>query len=291
MTERNPFYGATEKYFDSDYLAGGELVIPPAPYTFANLKHQYNQNIISSMSCTLHGAATAITALTNHIFSKQELQDAWRQAKELGASDTVGWYIGSACDLMRRIWNAKNPTNQLRYYRIRLSDHETVHSKGYMLVTGFRGNSTYNADVNDNGVLNNNTFGVSTYGHCVSNFTDPKEKIVDNYVGHNKYNIYELGDIAQLIKNDVFFNEAYFFVTQQSIDLMAKQQLISDWARDAVEWCRKNGYATVWTNPQQIVADAVAEKMCFNAGVLTTYTGLGITKERMAVIIYKTRKV
>lgn len=282
---RTPFYGATEKYFDADFLAGGELVVPEAPYRFSG--HQYNQDEVSSMSCTLHGALTAVTALTNHIFSLEERIALWREALKLGASNKDGWYIGLACDLVRKYWNERNK-DQLHYYRVRLSDHERIFSKGYMLVTGYRGNSTYNQDVNADGVLNNTTFGVSTYGHCVAAFKDEKEKIADNYFGLKKYNVYELENLDTLITNNVFFNEAYFFVSQQSIDLMAKTNLISDWARDAVEWCRKNGFATKWDNPQQIVADATAEKMWFNAGVLKTYTGLGITKERMAVILFRT---
>lgn len=286
---REQFYGAIEQYSDQDYLAGGELVIPEAPYRFSDLKHAYNQNEVSKMSCTLHGSIGAVTDITHHIYSLEERVELWRQAKELGASDNDGWYIGKAYDLVRKDWNSKNQTNTLTYYRIPLTDHDRVLSKGYSLVTGFRGNSDYNADKND-GVLDGTTFGTSTYGHCIRIIKDNNEYVIDNYYGLNKYNSYRVASLDELIKNGVFFNEAYFFVTQQSLDLMAKQQLISDWAREAVEWCRKNGYATIWNNPQEIVANAIVEKMWYNMGILSTYTGLGITKERMAVILMRTHE-
>lgn len=64
-------------------------------------------------------------------------------------------------------------------------------------------------------------------------------------------------------------------------------QPISDWALPSVTWAKEKGIATKWEHPQEIVANADAESMMHRAGLISELTGKGISKERLAVILYK----
>lgn len=278
---RDPFYGAIEGVNDQDYIFGGELNIPTPTLTYDKSRIQYNQVEVSSMSCTLHAALGAISDLTGYEFSLPERIALWKQALEEGASNTEGWYIYKAVDLARNYWNAHN-ADRLVSYRVNLSEANYVIDKGYSLVVGFKGNANYSNDIKDGTLDEVELSGNPTYVHSIRLHKTNTVRAVDNYEG-NGHNEYRVKDLPKLISNKVFFNEAYFFVSLN--DAEKEKNKVSDWAKDSVEKCLKTKIATIWSNPQEIVASPVAEKMLFNAKVLKSYSGQGVTKERLAKVM------
>ena len=84
------------------------------------VRYEYDQLAFANggNSCTVHGMAGALGDLMNYKFSTDELQELWNLAIEQGADPKYGWYFNSACDLVRKWWNAKFPENQTATFRV-----------------------------------------------------------------------------------------------------------------------------------------------------------------------------
>jgi len=212
-----------EIYRDKDYeLAGGLTIdkIPKAKYTFWDKQIQYHQPDVSEMSCTLFGCLTAFSNLTGYVFDIKEQLALWGQALKLGASDKAGWYLYTAVDLVRDYVNTLK-LGEFSTFRVAVGydDFYNVLKCGYMVITGYNGNSKWNTDKSD-GVLNNTEFGASTYSHII-NFADksPESKnelcIVDSYLKTSPANVYEIPDIIPLYQNNSIFKYGYVFATQE----------------------------------------------------------------------------
>jgi hypothetical protein len=65
-----------------------------------------------------------------------------------------------------------------------------------------------------------------------------------------------------------------------------KEQTVSEWAVNAIEKAKKKGI-TVWTNPQEIIGTQTLEAMLFKLGLCDSDTKIGMTKERIAVVLDK----
>lgn len=219
------YYGAIEKYNDTDYLLGEEIVVEQAPFTFQDNQIQYNQKEVSHVSCTVHAAIGAYSDLTGYRFTLDERVELWRQAVELGADPNYGWYISSAVDLVR---NFKKDVNS---FRVDLaSDYFfDVLDKGYSVVCGFRGNATYSLDKND-GILDGLEFGKTFWGHAVRlvKQDDMYLMIVDNYIGSDLgINTYLIPkeNLQKLITNRVFFEKGYFYVRDMSAEMLKQARI------------------------------------------------------------------
>ena len=154
MKTRDNYYGAIEEQTrPSDWL-GSEITLKRAPQgTNSFIKNnsiQYNQTEISPMSCTIHGCMGAYSALTGYRFSLEERKTIWEEAKKKGASDTKGWFINEAVDLVRQYVNNLLPV-KVDSYRIDIGsfEHGTALRLGYSVITGYRGNLLYKEDRDD----------------------------------------------------------------------------------------------------------------------------------------------
>jgi len=90
---------------------------------------------------------------------------------------------------------------------------------GYSVVTGYRGNSKFNTDRDDDNVLDGTAFGGPTYAHCLRvaySVGDDKDIIIDNYKGR-KSNVYKAksDNWADLAGNGVFFRSGYIFIANR----------------------------------------------------------------------------
>ena len=199
LTEKgSDFYGViAPKQKDTDYqLAGGILELPKPPFTFNDLKIQYNQNAVGRYACTLFGAMGCCSDLTGKVYSLQDQQSIYQQALTLGLQPNQGWYQTDAVDLVRknhyRIFN-----QELITYQTLIGSDEFFNEldKGYTVDLVYSGNKEYNIDASDGTLDETALTGLSTYGHnvrIVKTDVDIYEMIVDNYVGVNSVNTYKL---------------------------------------------------------------------------------------------------
>ncbi|MDJ1180201.1 S-layer homology domain-containing protein [Roseofilum sp. BLCC_M91] len=263
------YYAAKEAYSTLDWRLGNVLEdVPVAPSNFWDRQIQYNQLDLHPMSCTLFAAAGAISDLTGYRFSLADFGQLIQEARRYGFSDTEGWYINQAVDLLRRWWNNRRET--IVSYRVDMigSQLGSVLGKGYSVVTGYRGSAQYNADFNADGFLDQTSFGDLTYGHAVRMTQDRQNPsyarvMIDNYYGVQRFNNYRVrvGDISRLVENGVFYYSGYMFATE-------KKRMFRDvfpdgrsrWYYDALEWAVQenliSGYQDGTFRPNQLVTRA-----------------------------------
>jgi hypothetical protein len=286
------FYGIIEEFYpETDYqLAAGSVELPRPRHTFEDNKIQYNQNEVSGISCTLHAAMTAMSALTGYRFTDEQRKFLWSEVeKDPSYLPGQGWYVHKAVDLVRK-WASIWLKEEFVSYRFTLGSQEAfdLAEKGYLFVTGYRGNGDYNMDHYSDGRLNNVTFKKLTYGHAICDADVPEDKlddrIIDNYYTKDSTNnIYLVNKeiLRELVSNSIYFKEAYVFAFKSEIEHPAS--LISPWAVSSVEKAKKHGI-TNWETPKQIVGDAILEAMLVKVGLLTSTLG-NVTKERLAVTL------
>lgn len=164
------------------------------------VRYEYNQNNWdwSRKSCTIFAAAWALSDLKNYRFSEAELKSMDDLSYERGRVKNSWWYVQSAVKCVADRWNESELSKKLwkvAYYRISKYDDDTIQwalDKLYTLDTNYNGNSNYNKDYKDDGVLNGTEFWAATYGHSVGIIGENWERSVkDNYYWR-QYNIYGL---------------------------------------------------------------------------------------------------
>ena len=295
MDQHNPYFGVIEDTTkETDYqLVCGALELPRARGVFNNKKITYEQNEVSAVSCTLHGAIGAYSDLVDIPFTLEARKLLWEKALTLGADESVGWYIDDAIDLVRKEANlVSKEDEEVITFRVGVgqSDMQDALELGYSVVTGYRGNKDYNNDFLDDGILDGADFHAFTYAHCIRITKDQDtglyDIIVDNYPSRS-YNTYKISweNLVKLQMNGVFFSSGYVFVVKADyIQMKQPENLVSIWARASVDKAVKKGIMTQWENPQEVIAQAnsTLEYSLFNFGGLTK-TGMPVTKERLAV--------
>jgi hypothetical protein len=256
MTDRPPlphgYYGAKEAYGANDWRLGSILDnLSPAPITFWRHKIQYNQLDVHEMSCTICASAGAISDLTGYRFTNDQLSGLVEEAKQDDFSDSQGWYINKAIDLVRKWWKANNPDSDLSSYQIDLKKDKFMEAleKGYSVVTGYSGNSQYDQDVQADGILDMPEIGNPNYGHAIRLVRDPEKPdyvklVVDNYYGYQKFNTYRIkkADFPKLVESQVFFHYGYIYVSDMQRmfkDVVRNNE--TDWYYQSLEWAVKEG--------------------------------------------------
>lgn len=256
MTDRPPlphgYYGAKEAYGENDWRLGSILDnLSPAPITFWRHKIQYNQLDVHEMSCTICASAGAISDLTGYRFTNDQLSGLVEEAKQDDFSDSQGWYINKAIDLVRKWWKANNPDSDLSSYQIDLKKDKFMEAleKGYSVVTGYSGNSQYDQDVQADGILDMPEIGNPNYGHAIRLVRDPEKPdyvklVVDNYYGYQKFNTYRIkkADFPKLVESQVFFHYGYIYVSDMQRmfkDVVRNNE--TDWYYQSLEWAVKEG--------------------------------------------------
>jgi hypothetical protein len=219
----NETYGViAERVKDTDWL-GSDIILPRAPQgTNSFVKNgviQYDQRQVASHSCPIHGAIGAYSALTGRRFTLDERKELWALALELGAIDGVGWYINEAVDLVRRYVNDNASfVDKVSSYRVALDSLEfgTAMRLGYSVIVGYRGNSEFNKDRDDNDILNGLDFINTTYGHCVhTNYSvgDEFDRVVDSYLPRPT-NLFRIptANWKRLVMNRIFMKYGYIYL-------------------------------------------------------------------------------
>lgn len=187
-------------------------LLPPL-YKFWQARKMYNQLETGKMDCTLYAALTAYSNMLNVEVSLEDRKEIKRRALKLGHSETQGWYLYKAVNLVRDYLGEVNSytekTGSKWFY--------AVLKKGHTIVTGYRGNSAYNKDIDDDGIVGSTTVTNPTYGHaiCVTYIPTVEEVcVIDNYKWVKKYNVYKLKDFDALVKNGVFFQNSFYFTAK-----------------------------------------------------------------------------
>lgn len=129
-------------------------------------------------------------------------------------------------------WNGYFPTKKVTFLQIPeliSMDVMLAWDKKYGVCTGYRGDSAYNRDRDDNGVVDGVRFG-SNYGHGVPIFKKKLPRVHDSFKGR-KTNEYDLRDIGSLRRNGVYFPTAYIIVPDPDLQLKetilkARQQFL-----------------------------------------------------------------
>ena len=276
------YYGvATDDYSESDFeLAGGQLTLPTAGASFFKTMITYQQTEVSGVSCTVHGSIGAVSDLTGYKFTLDERKKLWADALANGADPGIGWSISKAVDLVRKYWVARHPEEELMTFRVLMAsdDFFTALDKGYSMVCGFNGNAAYNSDRND-GVLDNLTFGRTTYGHCIRIVKDPADNVytmvVDNYPQYTHPNTYRISKdhLVKLWQNGVFMQGSYVFVSKKAFDNMNDAPAIPLWAAGAVDRAKKAGVIDDKTDLTQQIGSADLENILFKAKIFTAKEG------------------
>lgn len=248
------YYAAKEVYGLLDWRMGGGILedVPPAPLTFWDNQIQYNQLEVHTMSCTIFAAAGAISDLIGYRFNNNQFRALVEEAKKDDFSDTDGWYIYKAVDLLRRWWKANE--GDITSYRVDLGSADFVEAlqKGYSVITGYRGNAQYNQDVAADGILDNLSIGNTTYGHAIRITRDRQQPnyarlVIDNYLKAQAFNTYriKIEDLPKLVNKGVFYYSGYIFVS--NVERMFKDVVRNsqtEWYYSHLDWAVKEGLIT-----------------------------------------------
>lgn len=178
-------------------------------------------------TCTITSAILAICDLFDYEMGDKELNEVCDLAISQGLDPKTGWSFYQAVDCARKYWNGKQPAHMaVVSFRIDYGSKEyyTALSYGYSLVCGYQGNSEYNRD-KDDGVVIGKEFPHPTYGHCIRKFQNTGIKVIDNYAGVAKFNIYELEDPDALQKNGVFYPSHYVFLRAEDLTQSERDRL------------------------------------------------------------------
>ena len=286
--DKDPYFGViAEQTSDTDWqLCAGIVDLPRPRNDYWDKQIQYDQSEVATNSCTIHSCIGAVSSLSGHFFTLDDRKCIWNLAVAQGADPKVGWYIDKAVDLVRK-YATDTLGEEFSTFRVSLGSQEFVDNikKGYCAVVGFRGNALYNKDKSD-GVLDYTSItGNPSYAHCLRIVIsqDPKyaEVIIDNYP-KAKVNSYKIpvGNLPLLVKNNVFFKDAYFFAYKA--DMESAPSLVSSFAVNSVEKAKKKGI-TDWSHPQELLSPELCNAMLLKAGVITSDAPM--TKERFAVVM------
>lgn len=218
MEEINGCLGLWESI--TDYLLSWEQAEwLPELYEQDKKIFEYNQG--GSSDCTLYSAFGAVSDLFNYQWTSKEINEMIDESYKRGRIKGNWRYVKSAVNLVADYWNAHHSNLwKVVYYRISLYDTELVDkilTKNYTLCSGYKWNSKYNKDRDDNAVLNGTSFWSSTYGHAVSWIgRNGNRYIKDNYKGRISWklatNIYRVEHTPkELVSGGCYYQDAYLY--------------------------------------------------------------------------------
>lgn len=205
----------------SDYLLSGEEAEWLPELVLQDDKiYEYDQS--GTPHCTLYSAFWAISDLFNYEWLQKEIDQMVEESYKRWRVKGGWWYIKSAVNLVADYRNEHHwDLWKVIYYRISLYDTELVDKildKNYTLCSWYTGNKKYNADRNEDWILNWTTFWTWTYGHAVSWIARGwKRYIKDNYKWRKSWkiptNIYEVEHTpSELVSGGCYYANAYLYV-------------------------------------------------------------------------------
>ena len=278
-----------ERIDERDYQFTGEVSIktlPKAKNSFR--KVWYNQNDVSSNSCTLHSAMAGFSDLTGYEFTLAERKALWEEAKKLGASDNFGWYTLDAVNLVRKYANEKLNLGKFVTIRVALGFDEfyTALKQGYSVCTGYNGNQEYNNDLLDDGIIQETALnGEKQYAHAIRlvdpDITTPNEvEVRDNYRGSTTWrNEYKIPNVIELYKNGVFFMSGYIFAYDEEVAHIIDKKLTQRFENKLIFNVKTGEYAHI-ENGVKVIVTSLADLInkCKDTTTKTTYA-CGVTQE------------
>jgi len=213
----------------NDYL---ENVTPDNPSNFydqADLKRTRNW-------CTLFWSFGAVTDLTWHIFSKEEILEIHNIAEKKYWWKENHWgYIYRAVDCVRNYWNTKNPWKEIISFRVDLRSQKDLdlivklYKAKKTLVIWYKTTTEHWKDSQDNWILDKDCFvscGAKVHwGHCIryNHWLN-----IDNYINHKKHNSYINEKLVKLSKEGTYFPSAYVYFYKEDFETWIFKDVLKD---------------------------------------------------------------
>lgn len=216
-------------------------------------------------ACTVVNAFRAwctVVGVTPDTAMRQDLRD---YAKEIGGyREWVGNYSAHGVNIARKFIKDELHRDLLSFTTpIFTQDYNTAISRGYPIVVSYRGNELYNADYQKDNILDQDSFGELNYGHCTLQKFDKKLLIDDSFAG-TTWNIYEITKMNNLLKNGIYYPNAYVFVADPNWNIkseyekyreeveVARQWAIARWLTNGLDWdkpvLREQMWVTLYRN-------------------------------------------
>lgn len=198
-----------DHYFDNSAKLG-----KPVQYSQLEFSKIYWRNC-----CTAYWPMVALSALIGRSLTVDERKAILDYRTSLSDfNPAVGGATNRGVDSVRTIWNKLHPDKPVVYFSFLHKDwSKKFIEKNIPVVTSFRGNSAFNEDYSDNGVINSVNFWRATYGHCR---TRQGLEILDNY-GTTKYwlsyRFSSLEQYFQLIDNGYEYSTWYVFFFEEDL--------------------------------------------------------------------------
>lgn len=226
---------------DTDFIMTEWLLdAMPKLYQQDEIIYQYNQfwQKRSTKSCTVFSPVWAVSDLWNTEIDLWEIKEWDDESYNNGRRKDSGWYVAFWVEHICKCWNNSKHWKELwlvAYYSFALKDNallQKIFNHRYTVCTGYQWNTTYNADKNDNWILNWTSFWTSTYGHAVNTIrgiTTPA-RVKDNYKW-SKHNIY---DIEHEYKDIPCFYERGYIITKVKEDNLERVKELNSFRTNAL---------------------------------------------------------
>jgi hypothetical protein len=239
--------GAMDWIKESDWILWRTITVeelPIAPMRYEDTERQVNQNDIYPNICTVCDCLGAISDVTGYKFTAEQIMDIvrkWEKDPVNPFDKSIGWWLHIAVDYCRRYCN-ENLGMKISSISVAIwsKQHNIALSKWYTIATWHKGNSSYNIDRDDDGILIDWwVYKPSTYGHANAQFVyswDSRLMKRDSYYWRST-NIYENKAQDKMIKEQRQFKRGFIFFPQHIMDI---QKLPDHIGRHMVEWDAKN---------------------------------------------------
>ena len=204
--------------------------------------------------CTVIAPLWSISSLWNIKITDEQLEDLWQFAvKNYGYKEWVWNYTQTWLKCVTKWWNKEYPTKQVEYKRTTLFSEAEKNARGknYEIIVSYKGNSKFNKDRDDDGIVEWKEFGKTTYWHVSRLVKD--DKIHNSYLWR-EYNTFSIKYLKDLLDNWYFYNNVYI-ITKKKMSQEEKDNLtirevikigISNWERPNDNITRREVMLMVW---------------------------------------------
>ncbi len=235
---------------NNDFLLGSvisEIDKAPAIKKFIptwNQNKELNWQLRSS--CTVFNSFRAACSVLWIQPDTNMWQDLWDYAKEKGwYREGIGNYTAHGVNVARKFIKDVLKKDLLSFTTpLFTQDYLVALSKNYPIVVSFRGNRQYNVDYQADNVLDYDSFWAPTYWHCTVHTTEDNKVMIDDSVHWERWNRYEIKKLWNLVKNQVFYPNAYVFVADPNGTIKTEYEKY----REEVEIARKRAMERWLTN-------------------------------------------
>jgi len=216
-----------------DYLlwSDEELETLDAVYINYNQKTQLGWKLRDF--CTVMAPLWSISSLWNIKITDKQLEELWQYAvRNYWYKEGVGNYTQTWLKCITKWWNYRYPTKKVEYKRTTLFSEAEKNARGknYEIIVSYKGNSKFNKDRDDDGIVEWKEFGKTTYWH-VSRLVK-NDKIHNSYLWR-EYNTFSIKYLKDLLDNWYFYNNVYIItkkeMTQEEKDELVIKEMIEKW--------------------------------------------------------------